>query len=234
MALAACAPQAEVPVDPSRYDAFYLWAGVAPPPFVKNASVVYILGGEVRRGGPARYVSLRAVPRLQQGKVWLVVRANRIDWGPEVTRAVLADVSRWRRAGNPVAGLQVDFDTATGRLDGYARFLAALKAQLPASMKLSVTGLLDWSAHGDPAALAGLKGVVDEVVIQTYQGTRTIAGYDAYFRDIDRVPIPHRVALVERGLWRAPPELARDPRFTGYVVFLLKQPRAEAQAAVRR
>lgn len=228
LALAACGPAAEMPVDPAQYDAFYLWAGVPPPDYLAKARTLYILGGEVRRGGAARYVSLRAVPRLRSGEVWLVVRSNRLDWDARTTEAVLADLARWKAAGNPVAGLQVDFDTATGRLDGYAEFLRSLRARLPEGMKLSVTGLMDWSANGDPAALASLKGVVDEVVIQTYQGTRTIPGYEAYFRRIDRVPVPHRVALVQGGQWRAPQELARDPRFTGYVVFLLRPPRESA------
>ncbi|MDF8335022.1 DUF3142 domain-containing protein [Novosphingobium cyanobacteriorum] len=229
VALSACAPAQEMPVDPAQHDAFYLWAGVPPPDYLAKASTLYILGGEVRRGGPPRYVSLRGIPRLHRGEVWLVVRSNRLDWDARTTDAVMADLVRWRAAGNPLAGLQVDFDTATGKLDGYAEFLRGLRAQLPQGMRLSVTGLMDWSANGDPAALASLQGVVDEVVIQTYQGTRTIAGYEAYFRRIDRVPVPHRVALVQGGRWREPPELSRDPRFTGYVVFLLTPPRGSVR-----
>ena len=43
---------------------------------------------------------------------------------------------------------------------------------------------------------------------------------------LQRLPLPYRVALVERGEWRAPAGLARDPEFRGYVVFLLPQPTA--------
>jgi hypothetical protein len=89
---------------------------------------------------------------------------------------------------------------------------------------LSVTGLLDWSANGDPHALATLAGTVDEVVIQTYQGRETIPGYEAYFRRLNGFPITFKVGLVENGRWREPPGLARNSKFSGYVVFLL-QPR---------
>jgi hypothetical protein len=66
-----------------------------------------------------------------------------------------------------------------------------------------------------------LAGIVDEMVIQTYQGRHTIHGYDAYTRHLARLPIPYRIGLVERGEWKEPPELRQDPHFLGYVVFLL-------------
>jgi hypothetical protein len=38
---------------------------------------------------------------------------------------------------------------------------------------------------------------------------------------LQRLPLPFRVALVEGGQWREPAGLADNPRFKGYVVFLL-------------
>ena len=81
---------------------------------------------------------------------------------------------------------------------------------------------MDWSANGDPRALTKLKDIVDEVVIQTYQGRSTIWGYEAYFRRMRGFPIPFRVGLVENGRWVEPPELKANPYFRGYVVFLLE------------
>ena len=57
--------------------------------------------------------------------------------------------------------------------------------------------------------------------MQTYQGRGTIPGYEAYFERLHGFPIPFRVGLVEQGRWREPPDLARNPQFKGYVVFLL-------------
>lgn len=209
-------------VDPADYTSFFLWAGVRPPPELKRARELYILGGEVKADDPDRLVPMRAgVPRLPGKQVWLVIRAARVDWGEGVHRAVLTDLSRWEGAGNTVAGLQVDFDAATRGLDGYADFLSALRQRLPARYKLSVTGLMDWSAHGDPAALARLAGIVDEVVVQSYQGRSTIPGYADYLNRLARVPIPHKVALVQGGEWQEPAALRSDPGFRGYVVFLV-------------
>ncbi|WP_379479811.1 DUF3142 domain-containing protein [Novosphingobium aquiterrae] len=217
--LSACRAAAPERVRAEDYTAFYLWAGVRAPAALQSAETVYLLAGEVRRDG--RYIALRAVPRAPQHEVWLVVRSQTLDWPPPVEARIIADLARWREAGNRVAGLQIDFDASTRGLDRYAAFLAALRQRLPPAWRLSVTGLMDWSANADPAALASLKGVVDEVVVQSYQGRSTIPGYARYLDRLARVPVPHKVALVEGGEWREPAALRRDPLFRGYVVFLL-------------
>ena len=217
--LAACNQQQSSKVDPAHYDAFFLWAGVKPRPVLGRAKVLYLLGGEVRRTGG--YVSLRGAPHVDHAKVWLVVRTERLDWDAATTDRVLAELGRWKAAGGQIAGLQIDFDSSAKGLADYAVFLKGLRARLPAGMNLGVTGLMDWSANADPAALAGLKGVVDEVVVQSYQGRSTIPGYARYLARLARVPVPHKVALVEGGEWREPAGLKRDPLFRGYVVFLV-------------
>jgi len=235
LALAACHKDAAAPprVDPAAHDQFFLWAGVPPPPAVDRAKVLYILGGEIRRGGAARLIDMRAgVPHVKGAAVWLTVRAERLDWDAATWRAVNAMLDRWRMAGNQLEGLQIDFDAATAELGGYRAFLQNVRRRLPPGTRLSITGLLDWSANGDPAALTALAGVVDEVVIQTYQARSTIPGYAQYFKHIDRLPIAHKIALVEGGEWTPPPALARDTRFGGYVVFLLG-PSTNKRAAIR-
>jgi hypothetical protein len=140
---------------------------------------------------------------------------------------ILARLRRWRTAGNLVIGLQIDFDAHTRRLGEYAQFLADLRARLPADCRLSITGLLDWSSQGDSVALDALGGVVDEVVLQTYQGRHTIPSYQAYMASLGRMTIPFRIGLAEGGDWTAPPGLAANPWFRGYVVFL-SNPKAES------
>jgi hypothetical protein len=153
--------------------------------------------------------------------LWLVVRTDTLDWPDGATAAIAAKADRWAAAGTHLAGVQVDFDARTRHLDDYARFLANLRRGLPARYKLSITGLMDWSANGDPATLRALRGTVDEVVIQTYQGRRTIWGYERYFERMRGFPIPFKVGLVENGRWIEPGGLSAEPNFKGYVVFLL-------------
>ena len=222
--LAGCGEEAAQRVDPAAHDAFFLWAGVKPNAALAQARTIYLLAGEVRAQG-GRYVPLRAAPRLRGREVWMVVRTERLGWTEDIHARILGDLDRWRAAGNPTAGLQIDFDARTRGLSDYRAFLADLRERLPRHYRLSITGLMDWSAQGRPQALAALAGVVDEVVIQTYQGRRTIPGYERYMASLIRLPLPYRVGLVEGGEWRPPPELARDPEFRGYVVFLLPRPR---------
>jgi hypothetical protein len=205
------------------HDAFFLWAGVKPPAELARAKTVYLLAGEVRRDDNARIVPLRpGTPHVRHAEVWLTLRVERLDWTEDVYLQLLRDLARWE-AGKRLAGLQIDFDAATKGLDNYGAFLRGLRQRLPPRYRLSVTGLMDWSANGDPAALAGLAGTVDEIVIQTYQGRKTIPGYEAYLASLARLPIPYRIGLVEGGEWREPPGLTKRPNFRGYVVFLLNR-----------
>src|SRR5580698_9110896 len=91
---------------------------------------------------------------------------------------------------------------------------------LPADCKLGITGLLDWSSNGDPRGLDALAGVVDEVVLQIYQGRHVIPGYESYLAKLDRLKIPFRIGLLEGGEWHQPSGLTSNPYFRGFVVFL--------------
>ena len=93
---------------------------------------------------------------------------------------------------------------------------------------------MDWSANGDPAALAALRGVVDEIVVQSYQGRHPIPGYDRYLAKMARLPVPFRVAVVEGGEWHEPDALVHSGAYRGTVVFLLPPVRPGDGRSVRR
>ena len=214
-----------VRVDAARYDAFWLWAGVRPQPVLRQARRIYLLQGQVDAQPSVRLVAQRpAVPHLAGPEVWMVVRVGTLHWTPLVSRQVLAELGRWRAAGNRVVGIQIDFDARTRHLGEYAAFLADLKRRLPADCRVGITGLLDWSANGDPAGLDALAGTVDEVVLQIYQGRRVIPGYAGYLAGLGRLKIPFRIGLLQGGEWKAPAGLAANPMFRGYVVFLRNDP----------
>lgn len=219
--LASCSPREPDRVRAGDYDSFWLWAGVRPPPELSRARSVYVLDGEIE-GAPARWKPLRAVaPRTRGPDIWLVVRTDTMDWPKGTAETLARRADGWARQGNRVAGIQIDFDARTRHLGDYAAFLERFRSSLPRRYKLSITGLMDWSANGDPEALRRLNGIVDEVVIQTYQGRSTIWGYERYFERMRGFPIPFRVGLVEDGRWVEPKDLRSEPNFRGYVVFLL-------------
>ncbi|PHN57083.1 hypothetical protein AO268_24205 [Pseudomonas sp. ICMP 8385] len=218
-------------VDAHDYDAFWLWSGVAPQPVLKQAKTLYILQGQINstRRQPERGVQFIAqgmsVPRIRQGEVWVVYRAHTLRWPEPVYTKLLGQVQRWRAAGNPVVGIQIDFDARTQYLHEYAAFLKDLRQRLPKGLRLSITGLMDWSSNADPAAIAQLKGVVDEVVVQTYQGRHSIPDYAAYLPRMNRLGMPFKIGLIQGGEWQEPEYLQGSEWFGGYVVFLQNPPR---------
>lgn len=208
-------------VDVQQYEAFWLWAGVEPQPVLDKAKSVYILEGEIRADGAPKLVSLRpATPAIKHADIWMVVRVETLEWDESTHQQILGSLDRWQRQ-NRLTGIQIDFDADTKGLADYARFLRELRRRIPRKYKLSITGLLDWSANGDPAGLQALAGTVDEIVLQTYQGRSTIPGYQAYFKGLERLTIPFRIGLVQGGDWVAPNFLAHNRNFKGYVVFLV-------------
>ena len=202
-------------VDPARYRSYFLWAGVRPPPYLAQANSVYLLWASCGAAILAHPVLRPEPPRNPGPALWLVVRAERLDWGDAAYRQLIAKAGRWRGHESRFAGVQVDFDAATLRLGSYAAFLRDLRRRLPPGVRLSATGLMDWSANAPPDDLASLAGVVDEIVVQTYQGRATIPGYQRYLPSLARLRVPYRVGLVEGGTWSAPPSLAQDPKLQG-------------------
>jgi Protein of unknown function (DUF3142) len=222
LVLGGCKARTDIPVRGEDYDSFWLWAGVKPEALLSGARSLYLLEGEVTGDKPVHFSSrLARAPHVKGSVLWMVVRVETLDWPPEMASEIVARLGRWRAAGSNVAGLQIDFDARTKNLGDYSAFLARLRLQLPQNAKLSITGLLDWSANGDPEGLKQLSKTVDEVVIQTYQGHKTIPGYQAYFAKLKGFPIPFRVGLVQGGEWKEPSGLASHPHFQGYTVFLV-------------
>jgi hypothetical protein len=161
-------------VDARDYDAFWLWSGVAPQPVLKQAKTS--TSSRARSTPHAAHLSAacndrpghqRAAPHRRR----CLDRLPRphLHWPEQVYTQLLGQVQRWRDAGNPVVGIQIDFDARTQYLHEYATFLRDLRQRLPADLRLSITGLMDWSSNADPTAIAQLKGGW-MMVVQTYQG----------------------------------------------------------------
>jgi Protein of unknown function (DUF3142) len=212
-------------VNAQDYDSFWLWAGVTPQPVLARAKTVYILQGQVDipdRGDRAVRMIAQggAIGKIRNDELWLVYRAHTLRWSPAITEQILSRLKRWQAAGNTVKGVQIDFDSATRHLDEYASFLKEFRTKLPPEQQLGITGLLDWSSEKGTASLNAMSGVVDEVILQTYQGRSTISNYQTYLARTDALKIPFKIGLLQGGEWQAPAGLAGNAYFKGYVVFL--------------
>jgi hypothetical protein len=228
MALASCGAEQPSTVKAEQYDAYWLWAGVKPQPALNNAKRLYLHYGEVKAEPEGELLVMRPqVPQTGKRQLWLVVRAESLSWRESAYAETLQALDHWRAASNNLVGLQIDFDAKTRHLQNYAVFLADLRKRLPKKYHLSITGLLDWSANGDPAGLRTIGDSVDELVLQVYQGRQTIPGYERYLRKLDQLGIPFRIGLVQGGEWKAPPSLTTNRDFRGFVVFLVNEKRSD-------
>lgn len=220
-----CAGPAMAAVKAEDYHAFWLWSGVRTQPVLNGAKTLYVLQGQVSAPrNDAQAATLIAqgmgVRRLPQPEVWIVYRAHTLHWPAPVYQQLLGQVQRWQAAGNAIMGVQLDFDARTRYLHEYVAFLQHFRQRLPAQYKLSITGLMDWGSNADPHTLAQLNGLVDEVVVQTYQGRQSIEGYAAYLPRLGRMALPFKIGVVQGGEWHRPSPLEASPWFRGYVVFL--------------
>ena len=227
LAMLASSP-AWAAVDARDHDAFWLWSGVTSQPVLDQARTLYVLQGQIfaprRDRQRVEFIAQgMGVSRLPQQHLWIVYRAHTLRWPESVYSQLLGQVSRWQRAGSAVTGIQIDFDARTRYLQEYVAFLKDLRQRLPAYYKLSITGLMDWSSNADPQAIGQLQGVVDEVVVQTYQGRHSIPDYAAYLPRVSRLGLPFKVGLIQGGDWTEPEYLQDSPWFRGYVVFLQNQ-----------
>lgn len=217
---------ANAAVNAQDYDAFWLWGGVAAQPVLADAKTLYVLQGQISssRSEQHRRVNFVAqgmpVAKLPQREVWIVYRAHTLRWPETVYTQLFGQVKRWRQAGSNVVGIQIDFDARTLYLNEYVAFLRDLRQRLPQDYRLSITGLLDWSSNADAAVIGQLNGVIDEVVVQTYQGRHSIPDYAAYLPRVNRLGLPFKIGLIQGGEWQAPATLQDNPWFRGYVVFL--------------
>jgi hypothetical protein len=190
-----------------------------------HASTVYVLQGQIEsvRGDEAkvRFISQRgSVPRMRSADIWIAYRVHTLRWTSKEFAILSSQLKRWNKSGNNVVGVQIDFDARTLHLDEYMSFLQKLRSCLPAEYRLGITGLLDWSTRISPDEVNRLRGIVDEVVVQTYQGRHTIENVGTYLPRISALKVPFKIGLIQGGTWDEPFHIGENPWFRGYVVFL--------------
>lgn len=227
-ALSSSAQADTITVNAAHYQDFWLWAAVRPQPVLHQAQTLYLHQGEIaRRRGKTIFLRQGIPPsKLRIPQIWLSYRMTTLTLSDDHLNRILKRQESWRRQGNQVKGIQIDFDAKSYQLAGYVDFLQQLRKRLPADDQISITGLLDWSKTGDVAELNRLQGSVDELVVQTYQGYGTITNYSAYLPALMKLTIPFRIGLVQHGEWdrQWQQRLAASPYYRGEVVFLVNPP----------
>lgn len=213
-------------VDVKNYQQFWIWGDIRSGNHLKNAKQVYILQGEIRPTTGQQKHEFQpqgiGVQKLPAPQIWLVIRAYHLDWKQDNLKVILQRIQQWQHAGNRVHGIQIDFDSRTKNLYQYGLFLQDLRKKLPKQYRLSITGLLDWTNLQDAKTLALFRNNIDELVIQTYQGSSTIPNANSYLSKIGPLKLPYKIGLVQDGQWNPSVKFEQDKNFKGYVIFLLR------------
>jgi hypothetical protein len=226
--LNACQPtqSATSKVDANDFASFWIWGDIQTAPYLVHAKELYILQGEIRYSKSKQISTFTpqgvSILKLPHQKIWLVFRTHHLAWNEQNYQTILNRLEHWRNRGNQVQGIQIDFDSKTNSLKDYAIFLQKLRQKLPQQYRLSITGLLDWTNFKDQNTLTLFRQNIDELVIQTYQGTTTIPNYPEYLKRISALRLPYKVGLVQHGTWFGNSTKQKDRYFKGYVVFLLR------------
>ncbi|MCU1762813.1 DUF3142 domain-containing protein [Pseudomonas sp. 14P_8.1_Bac3] len=87
-----------------------------------------------------------------------------LDQG-EVNAQIQQMLAAWQGQGLTLAGVEIDHDAGVARLPAYRKFLTDLRAELPASLPLSITALPAWL---DSPELPALLSTVDSSVLQVH------------------------------------------------------------------
>ncbi len=145
--------------------------------------------------------------RASQPRVVAVFRLNgqTARWDEAQALALIrSTLDQWQARGLRLAGVEVDYDCGTARLDNYRAFLGRLRAQLPPALPLSITALPAWLDN--PAALTALLAVPDEAVLQVHAVRNPAQGLfdgpialDWAERFAERTGRPWRIALPTYG-----------------------------------
>lgn len=228
--------QPTIKVKAQDYQQFWIWNPPKDSAKLQSATTLYILQGEIRvtngvtlnsqadRSQATLTPQGMGVKKLANKKIWLVYRVdNRVtaqDWSQQINVRIQAKLHAWEQAGNQVEGIQIDFDSPTYQLDNYAKLLTTIRKQLPKRYKLSVTGLLDWANQAQNREFLQIGNSIDELVMQTYQGTTTLPNYQQYLRKLEKLPFDFKIGLVEQGEWQGADFVEQNPHFKGYVVFV--------------
>ena len=149
---------------------YWIWAGEPPASTGFESQILYV-------EAPGN----RWPHDLPVSEQYVVVK--RIEPGPELTSETASSLvesynALTEDAGSRVsiAGLQIDYDCPTNRLEDYGRFLKQVRTSLPPGSRLSITALLDW--FSPKTKVRSALRWVDEFVPQFYDAgpSRTSAG----------------------------------------------------------
>jgi len=204
--LTACQPQTKPPLTHDAYVWQRAWREPLKAALNESASVVrawHVLAGEFDSAGHLQPIAVDlGALELMHRPVILVLRIDgSVLPNYQLESDIISLLREWQRV-IPVAGIEIDFDSAASGLNDYAVFLSRLRAAMAKQLPLTITLLPDWL---DAPEFPKLLDSVDEVVLQLHalprSGTQLFDPIraKAWTQRMSHYAKPFRVALPNYG-----------------------------------
>ncbi|MDD4616465.1 MAG: DUF3142 domain-containing protein [Alphaproteobacteria bacterium] len=186
------------PEGPST-QSYWLWAGITENDLPKDADgFFYVYQGNIENRDGRAVLNRKGLFAYPMGRreIGIVYRISELVEPQEVVGIFRSAAKAWEGHGVKVSVLQLDYDCPTSRIGAYAAYVERLRAALPSSYALSVTGLGDWLSNGDREALDRLGRAANDVTFQLYNGREPLPDMDRYSKLLARVAFPFHVGLL--------------------------------------
>lgn len=207
---------------PSTIDRSYWIWNINDLSYADSSSGLILYQGNVDSNWEFHHRGLHAYPLAQPGSVTLLFRMYGLGPPKDVAAHYLSVKRRWARYGVEVKGLQIDYDSPSGRLGEYRRWLHALREHLSGE-PVSITALVAY-VFDAPEALRRLSEEADYLTMQLYRGYAPHEGFQAVVRFLRASAIRHRVGITLSPEFPGDSELCRR-HCLGISVFLNKDSR---------
>lgn len=204
---------------------YWIWAGIDVPADSQGKNLFLYQGAFRKNRYGIEYTRRGLYPHYLRAKeVHLVFRLEALDNSQSLKNTILTIISHWEQKKTGIRGIQIDFDSPTGKLDRYYSFLKDMRSWLPSRYALTITGLGDWLLLGQPKLLHDLSSCTDEIVFQLYSGRRYVPGLERYVHELQLLDIPFKIGLLSDSTKNTLIEntLRKNPHFNGSVYFIQK------------
>ncbi len=202
---------------------YWIWAGIAVPEESRKKNLFVYQGAFLKNKQGIEFARKGLYPyRLSAHEVHLVFRLEALDTSEGFKNTILMIISHWEQRKTPIRGIQLDFDSPTGKLERYSLFLKQVRTWLPSRYALTITGLGDWLLLDKPELLHALSACTDEIVFQLYSGRRYVPGLESYVSKLQQLDIPFKIGLLVDRDNNKPIEktLRRNPHYRGSIYFI--------------
>jgi len=183
-----------------RASAYWIWGNVVPVK-ASSAKDLYVYQGvfnTVRGHDIYNFEGLSPRPIANySGKVTLTYRLESLVPPAMVFSRFVAHRQAWRRHGIFVDGIQIDYDSPTGKLLKYSNWLALLKNIVGNNVPVSITGLGDWLASAPSSHLKELSQQVSFVAFMMYHGSHPLQNINNYTERLAKLALPFKLGRLQ-------------------------------------